>query len=121
MITVKMDEDLALDMLMDRLEFWIKDHSETSKNIDRKLYEQMYQMYLESGCFESTEFDVMSIVDNDYINYCNVVEPGDEDYEKIDKLYKENGIGDISCENVSGNFIESAYEYDGETYYLIRH
>lgn len=122
MITVKMDEDIALDMLMNRLEFWIKNHSETSKNIDRHLYEQMYESYLESGAFESMEFDAMNIVDNDYVNYCHVVEPGDDDYEKIDKLYKENGIGDISCEDVScGNFIESAYEYDGDMYYLIRY
>lgn len=121
MITVKMDEDTALDMLMDRLEYWIKDHSEASKYIDRKLYEQMYSEYLENGVFSSMEFDPMNIVDNDYINYCQIVEPDDdENYKKLDEFYQKNGIGDISGEDIEGSYIEAACNYEGQNYYLIR-
>lgn len=116
-----MDEDTALDMLMERLEYWIKDHTETSKYIDRKLYEQMYSSYLDGGVFESVEFDPMVIVDNDYINYCKTLEPGDDYYEEISKLYEENGLGDISCERVGWNFIEAALDYDGTKYFLMRY
>lgn len=121
MINVNIDEDLALDMLMNRLEHWIKDHDEDSKRIDKKLYEDMYDTYLESGAFDGGNFDPMMIVDNDYINYCEVIEPNDEDYETIDNIYKENGACDISESNCKGNRIESACEYKGETYYLIRY
>lgn len=123
MIKVQIDEDKALDMLMDRLEYWIKDHDEVSKKIDRELFGQMYEAYLDCGAFESIEFDVMNIVDNDYVNYCQVIEPNenDEQYKKLNKLYDKQGLGDISGEEIDGNFIEAAYKYDGQNYFLIRY
>ena len=60
----------------------------------------------------------MKIVDNDYINYCDVISPDDDDYAELKALYDENGCGDISCEFSGGyNFIEA--EYDG--YFLVRY
>lgn len=120
MITVLIDEDKALDMLMDRLEYWIKNYDEDSKNIDRNLFEQMYQRSLEDGVFESVEFNPDYIVDNDYINYCQIIEPEDEEYDKINKIYQETGLCDIS-ESTCWGFLESAYEYQGKMYYLIRY
>lgn len=105
---VKIDNDTALEMLLDRLEHWT--HDETT----HKLYEAMYENYIEGGCFEGCEFDVMVIVDNDYVNYCDVISEGDEAYEDIKKLYEEQGCTDISCEhelNHRYSFIEA--EYDG--------
>lgn len=110
---VEIDNDTALDMLMDRVKFWTDDEDVLH------LYELMYENYIDGGLFEGGEFDVMKIVDNDYINYCTVIEEGEGAYECIKKLYEEQGIGDISCEyelNCGYNFIEA--EYNG--YFLVR-
>lgn len=110
---VKVDEGLALDMLMDRVKYWTDDEEVYH------LYETMYENYVYEGVFDGREFDVMSIVDNDYINYCEVISEGDESYEDIKKLFDEQGCGDISCEhelNHGYNYIES--EYHG--YFLVR-
>lgn len=110
---VKIDNDTALDMLMDRVRFW------TDDEIVCNLYENMYENYIYEGVFEGGEFDVMGIVDNDYVNYCTVIGEGEYSYECIKKLYEEQGTGDISCEyelNCGYNFIEA--EYNG--YFLVR-
>lgn len=105
---VNIDNDMALEMLLDRLEFWTDDHT------TYRLYEVMYENYIDGGVFDGGDFNVMAIVDNDYINYCTVIEEGDEAYEDIKKLYDEEGYGDISCEdelNHGYSYIEA--EYDG--------
>lgn len=112
MIKLLIDENDALDLLMNRLSHW------TDDDTTHKLYEAMYEHYIAGGVFECYEFDVMVIVDNDYINYCDVIGPGDDDYNEIKKLYDENGCGDISCEYDGGyNFIEA--EHNG--YFLLRY
>lgn len=110
---VNIDDNMALEMLLDRLEHW------TDDIITYRLYEAMYEDYIDGGCFEGGEFDVMAIVDNDYINWCTVISEGDEAYEDIKKLYEEQGDRDISCEdklNHGYSFIEA--EYDGN--FLVR-
>lgn len=105
---VNIDNDTALEMLLDRLERWTDDHT------TYRLYEAMYENYIDGGCFDGGDFDVMVIVDNDYVNYCDVVSEGDEAYEDIKKLYEQEGLTDISCEdelNHGYSFIEA--EYDG--------
>lgn len=99
---VNIDNDTALKMLVDRLKFWTDDTDVIA------LYERMYENYIDCGCFDGGKFDVMTIVDNDYINYCSVISPGDGCYAEIKMLYDENGCGDISCECECGyNFIEA--------------
>ena len=117
LVTVQMEDYELLEMLLDRCNAW-----GTSKtNID--LFEKMYQSYLDSGVFESGEFNVMSIVDNDVVNYCDVITSEDypRDFEKLLQLYKE-GEYDVSCENfedISPSFIEAVS--DDETRILIRY
>ncbi len=104
---VNIDNDTALEMLLDRLEYWTSDHT------TYRLYEAMYESYIDGGVFDGGEFNVMSIVDNDYVNWCTVISEGDEAYEDIKKLYDEQGITDISCErglNHGYSFIEAEYE-----------
>lgn len=110
---VNIDNEMALNMLMKRLEYWTDDET------TYYLYEQMYEGYIEGGCFDGGDFNVMVIVDNDYINWCSVVSEGDEGYEDIKKIYEEQGLGDISCEekNHGWNFIEA--EYNGS--FLVRY
>lgn len=64
MITVKIDEDVLLNALIDRVAIWTDGDEDTTK-----LFEVYYQRLIDGGCFEGAEVDVMSIVDNDYINW----------------------------------------------------
>ena len=110
---VRIDNDTALEMLMDRVRHWTDDEDIL------KLYELMYADYIEGGVYDNGEFDVMQIVDNDYINWCTVLGEGDDAYEGIKELWDNNGAGDISCEdelNGGYSFIEA--EYNG--YFLVR-
>jgi hypothetical protein len=80
----------------------------------------MYENYVDGGVFDGGDFDVMAIVDNDYVNWCDVISEGDEAYTDIKELYIREGITDISCEyelNHGYSFIEA--EYDGS--FLVRY
>lgn len=74
MITVRIDEDTLLDMLMDRVEYW------TSDSCTQDLFRDYYENLIYSGCFEDCELDIMSIVDNDYVN--NLTTISREDFEQ---------------------------------------
>lgn len=104
MITVKIDEYDALEMLMERAEYW------TDDALTLSLYRQMYDNYVYCGCFDDCEFDVMKIVDNDYVNWCKIIEEGDQDYDIVKKIYEEQGCCDCSCETCY-SYIEA--EEDG--------
>lgn len=79
---VNIDNDTALAMLMERVEFW------TDDAVTKDLYEQMYEQMIADNVFD--DFDVMQIVDNDYINWCTVYEEGDDEYEQIKELWNDN-------------------------------
>lgn len=74
MVTVKINEDTLLKMLLDRLEFWTSDESVIN------LYRNYYENLIDCGCFEGCTIDIMSIVDNDYIN--NLTTISKEDFEQ---------------------------------------
>lgn len=71
MITVTIDEDTLLELLLNRVGFWTSD--ETTIN----LYEDCYRELVDSGCFEGCELDIKKIVDNDYINNLTTISKGD--------------------------------------------
>lgn len=97
MIIVKLDEDKAIDMLIDRLKsFW-----NPSQEVV-ELFLTMYENYIYNGCFSDIEFDPMAIVDNDYVNSCVVIKEGDEDFETVKSIYKKEGCTDVSCETIYG-------------------
>ena len=118
MITVKIDNEIALDMLMDRLSVWTEDAATI------ELFSDMYEKYIDDGVFDGADFDVMNIVDNDYVNWCDVVEKDEtnaEDFDRLIEMYND-GERDFSCEHletISGSFIEAIN--DDETAILIRH
>ena len=68
MVTVKIDEEALLDMLVDRVEYWTDDSDVV------ELYSKYYENMVYGGCFEDSTFDVNSIVDNDYINWLTVAD-----------------------------------------------
>lgn len=76
MITVTIDEDTLLEMLLDRIKYWTSDESEIN------LYRDYYEGLVYSGRFEGCTLDIMSIVDNDYINDSAVIRK--EDFELWD-------------------------------------
>lgn len=76
MVTVKVDEDTLLEMLLDRLEFWTSDEDEIN------LYRDYYEGLVYSGYFEGWNVDIMMVVDNDYIN--NLAAIRKEDFEQWD-------------------------------------
>ena len=101
MVKVLMYEETLVDMLVDRLDYW---------NVDpmtKELFRSMYINYAECGAFEGIELDVLSIVDNDYINYCRVIEEEDEEFKELIKIYENQGIGDCSCETDICDYIEA--------------
>jgi hypothetical protein len=106
MITVQIDEDDLLEMLMDRVAVWTNDIEV------RDLYEKMYESYAYGGVFEGAKLNIMSIVDNDYVNYCSTLckeDCSEADWKKLVELY-EDGNRDISCEefeDIRYNFIEA--------------
>ena len=67
MITVKIDEDELLSMLMNRVEHWTDDRDTL------ELFEKFYENRIDGGCFDGAELDIMSIVDNDYVNNTSIV------------------------------------------------
>ena len=113
MISVKIDENKAIDMLINRLaEFWKLD------NKDISLFVKMYENYIYNcGCFEEIEFDPKTIADNDYVNCCKIIYEDDDYFETIKSIYKENGLTDVSCETVY-SYIEAVNE--DETAFLMR-
>ena len=115
LINVKIEDWQLLEMLLERCQVW-----GTSKdNID--LFEKMYQNYIDGGVFDSAELNIMSIVDNDVVNYCSVIEKGEKDFKKLLKLYKQ-GDYDVSCEDFKEyrvSYIEAVS--DDETRILVRH
>ena len=76
---VYIDNDDALEMLMDRVIFWTEDPDVLG------LYENFYEERIVCGWFEEIEFDVKSIVDNDYINWTSVYTEDEIKQEEIDE------------------------------------
>ena len=114
MVNVRIDENTLLKMLMDRVEQW----NSTETALD--LYEKMYESEINAGCFEGAEIDVNLIVDNVVINYCNIIEEGDSEFNSIMKLYKEEGLGDISMESYY-SFIEAVDDENKPRAFLVRY
>ena len=116
-ITVKINKDDALNALVDRVKHWTDDCKEI------ELFSKMYEDYIWNGCFNGGDFDIMSIVDNDWVNYCVIIRPEDKDFKKLLKVYKKQGLGDCSCEDFEDykiNFIESVDDEDDPTMFLAR-
>lgn len=75
MINVKISEDTLLDALVERVRFWSDDSDVVG------LFEEYYSNLIDCGGFDGAEVDVMSIVDNDYVNWTSVYSEEDLDSE----------------------------------------
>lgn len=81
---VNIDNYDAINMLVERVGYWTDD----SEVIE--LFEQYYTHMVEGGCFDGCNFDIMSIVDNDYVNNTSIVYR--EDFEKARDEYIEEEV-----------------------------
>lgn len=81
---VQITGDEYLELLIDRLKVWCDDP------VVMALYEEMYQRYIDEGVFENNTETVMSIVDNDWVNWCDVISEGEENWDEIEKAYNNN-------------------------------
>ena len=91
MVTVTISEDALLDLLVERVKYWTDDEETV------ELFEQYYENKVYSGCFEGAKLDIMSIVDNDYVNNTSIVTR--EKYEEDRAAYLKNKIQDFIKEN----------------------
>ena len=73
MATVHIDNETMLEMLMDRVKHWTDDDDTL------ELYSQYYERMVYGGAFDGCDFDIMQIVDNDYVNWLAVVSDDDLD------------------------------------------
>lgn len=117
LVTVKMEDFVLLDMLLDRVKHWTKDQDVVD------LYRQMYEHLIDTGYLEGSIINIAGIVDNDIINYCDTITVGDNpnDFKKLLELYHQ-GEYNVSCEEfeeVSASFIEAVS--DDEQMILIRY
>jgi hypothetical protein len=90
-ISIQMDSDDMIQALVDRVGFWTDDSDVI------ELFEQYYERMVEGGCFDGCEFDVMSIVDNDYVNNTSILYR--EDYEGKREEFLRDSIQEYIKEN----------------------
>lgn len=83
MVSIQMDSDDMIQALVDRVGYWTDDSDV------REVFEQYYEHMVEDGCFDGCEFNVMSIVDNDYVNNLSITSI-DEYNEAREEYLKDN-------------------------------
>lgn len=71
MVTGKINKDALLEMLLDRVKYWISDEYTIN------LYGNYYEKLINSGYFKGYELDTMLIVDNDYVNNLKTISKED--------------------------------------------
>ena len=94
-VTVKIDSEDLLEILMDRVKVWTGD----DEVLD--LFEKYYENAIFSGCFDHAELNIMSIVDNDYVNNTQILDR--DEVEQMRSLYLDE-------EAKSGNYTEEELE-----------
>lgn len=122
MITMYMDEQTALDLIVKRIRRW------TDDEIKVLLYSKMYDRMIDDGTLSAIMdcqgCDYTHIVDNDYFNNCAVITRGDDiDFAKVKHLYDRYKDGDISNEVFEEYKIANIEATDDDNepqYFLVR-
>ena len=102
-IKVKINVDDALDLLLERVEYWTSDRDTINA------FAEMYENLIDSGVFDGMEWNVMSIVDNDYNNNLTILDKSEVSKETWEML-QDIGCGEI--EEVSSE--DSGVIYAGQ-------
>ena len=105
---VNIDNYDAIDMLVKRVEYWTDD----SEVIE--LFEQYYTSMVEGGCFDGCNFDVMSIVDNDYVNNTSITTIGEFEQEREDYIEEQIKSDGYNKEEMTEEEYADLYEQYNE-------
>ncbi len=113
--------DTLVELLMDRL---VTAWNPSDPDIV-EIYRQYYTDMVENGVYDDAEFDVMTIVDNDWVNYTDIYAPEDAaleyDLEMSSEPDTDEYIDDVieALEDMG----ESVYVYhiDGVPYLFVVH
>ena len=112
---IEVEDEDVVEMLIDRLiKYWHPANDEVY------MYEKMYQNYVDNGVFDGQKISISDIVDNDWVNYCDIVSDGDDYFEECKKAYAE---GDYEVYDENEKYIgtiESVNIDDNPTKFLIR-
>lgn len=114
MISVKINENNLLDLLVKRVEYWTIDSDVIN------LFKSMYEREIDVGCFENINLDIKRIVDNDYVNCCDVVRKSQEEFKALEDIYIKRGLGVHSCESDIDVCIEAVDNTCNPTMFLVR-
>ena len=91
MISIQMDSDDMIEALCNRVGCWTDDSDVI------ELFTQYYENAVNNGCFDGCEFNVMSIVDNDYVNNTSITYR--EEYESDREKFLKDSIRKYIEEN----------------------
>ena len=106
-----LEDNDYMTLLMGRLEFWKP--SETEKI----LFEKYYTNMVENDIIANLDYTVNEIVDNDYVNYCTVIEEGwSRDFKEVKRIFEQEGIG----AEFDGRTIEAVDNEKNPKAFLIR-
>ena len=89
-----LDDDKAVEMLVDRVQYWTDDREVVD------LYERYYENAVANGYWEGCEFNVMSIVDNDYVSNTEVVYKDDCSEETWAEILERYDNGDVEISDI---------------------
>ena len=106
-ITVQIDEDTAVDMLVERVRYW------TGDDDTLELFEKYYKNAVWGGCFDGSDFDIMSIVDNDYVNNTSITTR--EEYESNRNDFLRDNIREF-IDNNKAYYEDEDYVQDLKDY-----
>ena len=112
-VNLSIDEDDLKELLYDRVNFWIPQALDED---DAELFYNMYENYVDGGVFEGyKDFNVSVIVDNDVINYCQIVRKGDDMWEEAVEAYNngEYEFGRYYIEEVNSDGTKFLVRYTG--------
>ena len=93
MITIEIEEEDLLDLLMSRFaDYW---NDGKTYGTDYELFKQYYENLIDSGAFDGAKINIAELVDNDYVNETRIVtndELLDEfGYDSVEDAY-DDGI-----------------------------
>ena len=76
-MSCRISNDDFLELLRERLKYNTDDEDVI------EMYMYMYERYVEEGCFEYNDQSISAIVDNDYVNWCDIISEGEEYWDEI--------------------------------------
>lgn len=94
MVTIEIEEDDLLDLLMSRFaDYW---NDGKTYGTDYELFKQYYERLIDNGAFDGAKINIAELVDNDYVNYTRIVKKDellDEfEYASVEDAYDDGAI-----------------------------